>query len=127
MEIAKKGRGNRSGSLSLSLRSLILNFRAGASQITFRISLKRNPPPLLLIISPARDRSHCITPRISFQLSNPRSRHTLSRRTNGTAPQSQSLRWRISPRWSRCLDFLAQMNLVWSPLNIQAYEGDDCC
>ena len=31
-----------------------------------------------------------------------------------TPPQSQSrfLRWRISPRWSRRLDFLAQMNLV---------------
>ena len=23
-----------------------------------------------------------------------------------------ALRWRISPRWSTCLDFLAQMNLV---------------
>jgi hypothetical protein len=31
-----------------------------------------------------------------------------------SVPQSQSrfLRWRISPRSSTCLDFLAQMNLV---------------
>ena len=28
-----------------------------------------------------------------------------------------ALRWRISPRWSRCLDFPAQMNLVASMLS----------
>ena len=27
-----------------------------------------------------------------------------------------ALRWRISPRWSTCQDFLAQMNLVLSML-----------
>ena len=27
-----------------------------------------------------------------------------------------ALRWRISPRWSKCQDFLAQMNLVASML-----------
>jgi hypothetical protein len=30
----------------------------------------------------------------------------------GIANVTAALRWRISPRWSQCLDFLAQMNLV---------------
>ena len=30
----------------------------------------------------------------------------------GCTSESRFLRWRISPRWSTCQDFLAQMNLV---------------
>ena len=33
------------------------------------------------------------------------------------ADVTAALRWRISPRWSTCLDFLAQMNLVASMLS----------
>ena len=35
-----------------------------------------------------------------------------------------ALRWRISPRWSTRLDFLAQMNLVASMLS-QSVTSDD--
>ena len=35
----------------------------------------------------------------------------------GVANVTAALRWRVSPRWSTCQDFLAQMNLVASMLS----------